>query len=321
MNNERIHKTFITAVVFGMLILTGFSAQIKVTKASALDHLQALGYSQQEAFQLVTFSNMYRIGREQESLLIQELEFEKSVLEQEIGLPFNESLDVEDLNALEKINFTRQFNEQNAQYYQTLINDANVILERYGIFFDLEEDMTLVQKSELLNNQVQTIINDLRDTALSLGALPSQVENMITHSNYDTVEALETAINQMKEEQKNQGYQFDRNGAMAMFNQVNEYRARQGLPLYAYNYDQQSCVDAEAVAYANTNIPHNWVCKTVANENAGIASVNSDYVKIAMNFFIADPPHHAVLVGNYRSAAVSIVIKEGRAYMILDVFN
>ncbi len=115
---------------------------------------------------------------------------------------------------------------------------------------------------------------------------------------------------------------FNRSLANDLFAAINSYRASIGKPPYIYNSSKQSCIDQEALAYANTSNPHNWVCDNL-NENASTAPVGSNLVSLSMNFFINDPPHEEVLSGrryNYTSAAVSVVQKNGTYYAIIGVW-
>lgn len=112
---------------------------------------------------------------------------------------------------------------------------------------------------------------------------------------------------------------FDRGIAMGIFNATNDYRSSLGLNPYIYSGEKQTCVDAEASAYASNKNPHNWVCD-VSNENASYVGVNQNVVKISMDFFISDPPHEAVLSGDYDSAAVSCAVSGGYYHCILGVF-
>ncbi len=115
---------------------------------------------------------------------------------------------------------------------------------------------------------------------------------------------------------------FNRSLASDLFNAINSYRASIGKAPYVYNSAKQSCIDQEALAYANTSNPHNWVCDNI-NENASTAAVGSNLVALSMNFFINDAPHEEVLAGrryNYTSAAVSVVQKNGTYYAIVGVW-
>ncbi len=116
---------------------------------------------------------------------------------------------------------------------------------------------------------------------------------------------------------------FNRSLANDLFNAINSYRASIGKGPYIYNSAKQSCIDQEALAYANTSNPHNWVCD-ILNEYASTASVGSNLVSLSMNFFINDAPHEEVLSGrryNYTSAAVSVVQKNGTYYAIIGVWR
>ncbi len=115
---------------------------------------------------------------------------------------------------------------------------------------------------------------------------------------------------------------FNRSLATDLFNAINSYRASIGKAPYVYNSAKQGCIDQEALAYANTSNPHNWVCDNL-NENASTAAVGSNLVALSMNFFINDAPHEEVLAGrryNYTSAAVSVVQKNGTYYAIVGVW-
>lgn len=131
----------------------------------------------------------------------------------------------------------------------------------------------------------------------------------------DNTDSLETSTST---DLPNDG-NYNRSIGQALFNSVNAYRSSIGLPPYAYNSSMQACVDSESQAYAVTQNPHNWLC-SVSNENASLAPIGSDAVKISMDFFTTDPPHEAVLSGNYTSATTSIYESNGMYYMILCVF-
>lgn len=113
---------------------------------------------------------------------------------------------------------------------------------------------------------------------------------------------------------------FDRANATALANAINAYRNSLGLSSYSYASDKQSCTDSEALAYAQTQNPHNWVCESANNENASYTAIGSDLVGITMDFFINDPPHEAPMSGNYKSIAVSVYQSDGMNYTIVDFF-
>lgn len=114
---------------------------------------------------------------------------------------------------------------------------------------------------------------------------------------------------------------YDRASASALAAAINNYRQSLGLSPYAINASQQSCTDREAKAYADTQNPHNWVCKAANNENASYTGIGTDMVGVTMNFFVNDPPHEAPMSGNYSSIAVSVYQSNGMNYTIVDFFN
>lgn len=314
-------QAIVSIVLVSCLALTGFSVQVKSLEQIATTQLLELGYTQDEARAFLTYSNLPVIAKEQELILQEQYQQLLETLEVEIGLPAV-NMPVDENSALiSKIEQAANYIEQKRSHYTTSIDQSVALLTQFDVNLEMDASLSLVQKDAMATEAVNTVVEDLKSQVSALGASQNQVDELLSDNILDSANNLNNEIIRLKAERANLGYYFDRDGAMAMFYQVNAYRASQGLAPYTYNYGQQSCVDAEAAAYASNNNPHNWACKTVANENAGISSVKSDYVKIAMNFFIADPPHHAVLVGNHQSAAVSIVIKNGTAYMILDVFN
>ncbi len=110
-------------------------------------------------------------------------------------------------------------------------------------------------------------------------------------------------------------------GREKMLAGLNDYRKSLGLPLLSYNYDKQSCIDKEALAYANNRNPHNWVCD-VDNEGSSLAPITSDYVQIALNFYTTHGSHReTVITPSYRSIAVSLVEYNGMVYMVVGYWR
>lgn len=314
-------QALVSILLVSSLALSGFTLQVKGLEQVAKRQLVELGYTQEDAQELVKYTNLHIVAKEKELHLQEEKTKYMTLLETEIGTTYEGVDNVETLTMVEQVSHLADYVDNKRTSYTSSIDQAIALLAQFEVNLELDESLNLVQKQALLTESVATIVEELKYQANKLGATESDISELITDDPLQTAIMLDNEIASLNEKRATQGYYFDRVAAMEMFNQVNAYRASQGLALYTYNHAQQSCVDLEAVAYSSNNNPHNWACTTVANENAGISSVNSDYVKIAMNFFISDPPHHAVLVGNHQSAAVSIVIKNGVAYMILDVFN
>lgn len=192
-------------------------------------------------------------------------------------------------------------------------------MTKHKIKYSINSKDTLVKQYQSLDKVIKKRLRLLENQAFDLGITTTELKKM-NKDKIKRLNQLNKAIKKIKKENSANGGQYDRAGALRMFAQINTHRRANGLLPYRYAEGRQSCVDTEARAYANTRKPHNWLCKAAANENAGLASINSNYVKVAMDFFINDPPHHRVLIGNYTSAAVSIVFKGGMAYMIVDVF-
>lgn len=204
--------------------------------------------------------------------------------------------------------------KEKAKLYSIEIKETKYekIIDEYVYYKKLVDD-----KEAILSKTV-----DANNATLSNnGFTTTQLKSLNNDNLLKTIENQEAQLKLVKSWESSISSADVKKQIMNMFNQTNEYRKSKGLTPYTYNYAKQSCVDKEAKAYAANGNPHNWLCKSAVNENAGIAGVNSNYVNIAMNFFKSDPPHEAVLSGNYKSVAISIVQSKGKMHMIMDVFN
>lgn len=315
-------KKFIILVILILNVcLAAFTVQAQASQKQAIYNLIDLGYTEAEADAMVSISNARVVVKTQTDSLDKKYQAQVKVLTNEIGVTMDDIVIDEDLKTVQIISYLEDHARKLSAEYNNRIKQSQEILSELELKVEIDTEQSLVDIHDMLQIELKSAIDKLKDDIFELGGTTLEIEALVEDDMIKTVANLESEITRLIELKDVQGYEFDRAQAMSMFEQVNAYRASMGLKPYSYNYEQQACVDSEAVAYSSNNNPHNWACATAANENAGISSINSNYVKIAMDFFISDPPHHAVLVGNHQSAAVSIVLRNGKAYMILDVFN
>lgn len=205
---------------------------------------------------------------------------------------------------------------EETQYEKLLAGNKNIKVEKEELASNLYNDYQEVVKVENKMKQLKVNINE-REEAEEQEA-EEQAKKEAQKEKEEEAAAKTLDFSNLSSDLRVEG-NFDRAIGDSMFSAINAYRSSLGLAPYSYNSSMQSCVDQEAQAYGNTQNPHNWVCP-VANENASNAPVGSDAVSISMNFFMTDPPHEAVLSGNYSSVAVSSYVQGGTNYIIVGVF-
>lgn len=313
-------KTIILAFV--LLFLVSFGAlkyyQIQVHS------LQRLGYTQDEAKDMVNPLSIYHIVTNNKNNLLQKEDDVKKELK---DLGVNEFDELEKTHLVGRVSNLNNLKDEKIKFLNNEVNRLEKIAIQMNIKYEKSNKSlynqystltTLVNKKIKIENK--KYISFLEDNGYS----KSEINKLKNKDNYKMYENLLKAVNKEKKIKKeNNGFANAsiKNAAMRMFNETNQYRKSKGLTPYKYNYAQQSCAFIEANAFAKNGNPHNWLCKAAVTENAALASVNSDYVGAAMSFFKNDPPHEAVLSGNYRSVAIAIVERNGMMYMIMDVFN
>lgn len=304
-------------VVIVLVLSVAFGSVMYYYRSQAVSELVELGYDKTKASQMVKFSNMFEIDENKKNELETKKEELKTSLIQEIGADPTTAPITEDMVLVEQVQVLDTFYQQLKTEHQTRLDDLLTYVSQQPV--TIIEEGTLIQRYQANYDQTK---NYLVEAVIKAGGIQSKAYEIINDEDpIGTIASLQTMKEEIEYNRDVNGFYYEREAAMVMFDKVNAYRASQGLSPYTYADSQQECVDIEATAYSSNKNPHNWLCKAAANENAGISSIRSDYVQIAMDFFITDPPHHVVLVGNYRSAAVSIVVLNGVAYMILDVFN
>lgn len=288
-----------------------------------VNSLTKLGYTKQQAHEMVKLTTIYNIVTNSKEELSHDINQHIKTLDN-LGVTevkVNNLISEAD-KLVEKENV---LDEYASEHKEKMDKDFSVLKKQADIFnikYDLK-NKTLYQQVTYLDKLVSKKIDGFIEFLMVNGFSTKEIKALTNESEVENATKLQKVVTaQKKELEKNLGFQSDelKNQAMRMFKLTNDYRKSLGLKPYVYNYQKQSCVFKEARAYAGNNNPHNWVCPT-ANENASIASIKSDYVAIAMRFFKTDPPHEAVLSGNYKSVAIAFVEKNGIVYMIMDVFN
>ncbi|MEG0283814.1 MAG: hypothetical protein RR543_02280 [Erysipelotrichales bacterium] len=311
--------------IFIVLLIAVFTLYSKQVQG-----LEDLGYSKDVAKEKVNYSNFYNVSDTTKDELETQIDNKKDSLnslgvnDKEIQkLPLSNEKLVNDLSLLNKQEDNRE------QYLNKEVTKLEKKAKHYKIKLAYPDD-NIYQKyiylNDALGNNYQKLVKHYYNALLKEGYSKKELLKMYDKKNLvKTLDQYENLYKKESAKKKKQASYFQTKElqaqAMRMFKETNEYRKSKGLKPYTYNYQMQSCVLREAKAYASNKNPHNWLCKAAANENAGVASINSDYVKLAMDFFKSDPPHEAVLSGNYNSVAISFVERNGTVYMIMDVFH
>lgn len=318
--NEHSKKLLICLIV--VLSLLGYFLYHSIQVKS----LTKLGYSDQDASGMVKVTTIYNIVSDHRDMLHDNIDNHSNELDK-LGVPKTkvDSILDQETKLVSKEKALSEFMTSQKTSLETKLTTLKKQADALKIDYSLK-DKKINEQVDYLDKLVTTKVN--KDTKkyetflLDNGYTSSQIDKLTNKSNYQNMLNLKKSYrSELKKQEANQGFQTQelKNEAMRMFRLTNEYRRSLGLKPYEYNYAKQSCVFKEAKAYANNKNPHNWLCPC-ANENASLANINSDYVGIAMHFFKNDPPHEAVLSGNYNSVAIAFVEKDGMVYMIMDVF-
>jgi len=305
------------ALVFSILAL--FTSTIE----SAQRELVELGYTYDKAREKVNIQNAFNIVYETKTELQEAIhsQFDKAVT---IGIDTSilDELNQEELSLVETYEYINLLIYNRVNYLDGAVSEMVAFLNEHEIAFDSE--LELYEKYRVYSDLVSEKQGEL------IQYYVNQLDR-IAYRNFELVEDNATSLENVRAAYASQqeriaslnGFQNEslQRQARRMFNLINEYRAGLGLRPFTYNYAMQSCVFLEAQTYANTRNPHPWVCQPVSNANASLASVHSDYVAIAMNFFRTSPTHEAVISGPYSSATIAFVQQGGMVYMILYVFR
>ncbi len=323
--NKTIIKQHFRKVLIGLMIIIAvfgyflyYSIQVK--------SLTKLGYSDTEAKDKVKVTTIYNIVSNHKSMLKDSINKHTSILD-ELGVSQQkiDSLTENETKLLAKETALKEYATTRKNDLESKLTTLEKQAKALNIKFDIKgkkvnEQVEYLDK--LVSKKVNKLLSNYKNFLLDNGYTKDEIKKLTSKSNYQNMITLENKVSdEKKKQEQNLGFQNKnlREQAMRMFRLTNEYRRSLGLKPYIYNYDKQSCVFKEAKAYARNKNPHNWACPC-ANENASLANVNIDYVAIAMKFFKNDPPHEAVLSGNYSSVAIAFVEKDGMVYMIMDVF-
>ncbi|WP_423363441.1 CAP domain-containing protein [Mycoplasma sp. P36-A1] len=322
---KRNHKVKVLIV---LILLSAVSSIVVLSINNATAKLVSLGYDQAHAKSLVNVSNMFDVATKQQEKLTTLIKARTEDSEK-LGI---ESNDIDKLGLsqtklysdYQKIDNLCTETESNLK---DKLKSLEIVAKEANIDYkykteDIYNRYTYLNK--LVTSNQNALIKKYTKSLTDLGFSTAQINKLKSSDKTKTLKNLKKTISAEKARiKKLDGFQSEtlKEQAMRMFKLTNQYRASLGLKAYTYNYSMQSCVFKEAAAYASNKNPHNWLCSAAANENAGLSSETSDYVQVAMDFFISDPPHEAVLSGNYKSVAIAIVNKDGMNYMIMDVFN
>lgn len=313
-------RTIILVVVLIALVSFGFVRYYQIQVHS----LQRLGYTQEESKKMVNPLSIYHIVTNTKDDLLVQLDDVKKELN-ELGI--NEDAEKGEMPLVGQVKELKSLRDEKIKFLNNEISTLEKEAKILNISYEKEGKSLYNQYSQLTLEVNKKIKKENKKNITFLeenGYSKNEINKLKTKDNFKTYENILKAVNKEKKIKKeNNGFASAaiKNEAMRMFKETNQYRKSKGLAPYKYNYNQQACVFLEANGYANNGNPHNWLCKAAANENAGLANVNSDYVGSAMTFFKNDPPHEAVLSGNYRSVAIAFVERNGMMYMIMDVFN
>ena len=320
----RKHKRKILAAFLVLLFLC--SSVLFYSKQ--VNGLTNLGYTRVEAKNMVNLTNFISVVEDERKELDNLIsEYREELIE--IGYT-NEAIDdliSEKDNLLSQKNTLLEEIDLKEKEIGLLLEKLEKQADELNIKYQFPESATSNFKKHLylkehLDKEYARLIAEYEKYLRDNGYTAAEIKHLKKGSNHTVVQNMRKEANATKKLiGENGGFQNQtlQAQAMRMFRETNKYRASLGLKPYKYNNAKQDCVFKEARAYARNKNPHNWLCD-VANENASLASVNSDYVAIAMHFFKNDPPHEAVLSGNYNSVAIAFVESNGMVYMIMGVF-
>lgn len=318
-------KTFTISIIgiltISIIFLGCFNMQVNA--------LVDLGYPKSVAKEKTKITNLFSVVSNEKKSLQKDIDHTQQELI-DLGLKNHEVLNIakDEDKLVSQLNLLKDEKEVKVSFYQKSLSQLEAIAKKYNIKYQYPDTNVYnrnIYLSTLLNKNNGKLIAQYREYLIKQGYSKQEIRKLKGKNSHETLSKLQVAYNKEAKKQNEQLNQFSskelRDSAMRMFRETNEYRASKGLRPYKYNYKMQSCVFKEANAYARNKNPHNWACQPIANENAGLASAKSDYVKLAMDFFKTDPPHEQVLLGNHNSVAIAIVTKDGMNYMIMDVFN
>lgn len=310
-----------------MILVAGIASTAYYTVQ--VNSLTKLGYTKEEAKAMTNLSSIYNIVTRNKDDLKGSISEHKDDL-MSLGYDAEDVTKIEQTcdNLVDKEQTFGQTKNTREKTLTTNVTNLESKASNYKIKYDYKNETNVYKKyvylTNLLESNYSKLIKQYRSYLLNNGYTKAEVNKLKGKTDETTLNNLKKATEKNKKDQKaNSGFASKsiKDQAMRMYRLTNEYRKSKGLKPYKYNYSMQSCVFKEAKAYSINKKPHNWLCEAAANENAGLSSSSSDYVKIAMDFFISDPPHEAVLSGNYNSVAIAIVEKDGMMYMIMDVFH
>ncbi len=323
-------KSLILVVAIAITAFATFELFTNYTE----DQIRALGFDKNETIDIVEEHGPFNAYDVVKSELEKEVEEKEFIFTNEIG----ESLDVvgnkDKLTLVEYSELLDVKTEELRVFYETEIELVTSSLVVYPLVdediidyaeFTLADEFT--SKMELLTKYESTYNDKLESLKASLrdyGVRQAEIDSLITDDIFSSIDALEEKESYMKEYNalvSTSGNTYAA-GAMDLFNRLNDHRVSKGLPAFRYNAEGQSCVDVEANSYANNKNPHNWLCKSLTSEGASLASVNSDYIKIAGDFLTTHGSHERdVVMPEYVSAACSAVERDGMVYMICGYFT
>ncbi|MDR1781455.1 MAG: hypothetical protein LBR40_00415 [Bacilli bacterium] len=317
-------KTYVKLlVIIALLIPTCYFLYANVQ----INSLTKLGYTYQEAKEMVNPFSIYNIVTREINNLEDNINTNENKLK-ELGLS-DEQIKVlveNNKTKVSKATTLKEKKEEREKLITSLIKDYEEQAKTYKISYKYASNATIYQKYQYIKKVISTklkdIVKDYQSYLLSIGYSQSEINKYKSKDLDGTVKKLKVVYDKEKKNEKLfSGFSNAKlkQQAMVMFRKINEYRASKGLKAYTYASAKQNCAFIEARAYARNKTPHNWLCDC-ANENASLASVNSDYVSIAMNFFKNDPPHERVIGGSYSSVAIAFVQSNGMVYMIVDVW-
>ena len=307
-----------------LLLFAGFLTYYN----TQVNSLVKLGYTKTDARKMTNLVSIYNIVTRSKEKLIEDVsQQKKELLALGVSNTNIEKLDLTDQKLVSQVNALVNNKEKREESVTKQLTSLEQIAKKFNVKYQYPQG-NCYQKYLYLQKTVtknfDSLISKYKKYLLNSGYTNAELNKLTSKSKYTTVTTLKKYYDtEVKNAKDNNGFQNKnlKNAAMRMFRETNSYRKSLGLKPYTYNYSLQACVFKEAKAYASNKNPHNWLCADAANENAAVSSSSSDYVGIAMNFFKSDPPHEAVLSGNYNSVAIAFVEKNGTVYMIMDVFH
>ncbi len=321
-------KIAIGALALSMIFAGSFYAYASNTSKT----INALGYSDEETEQFIEEHGIFNAYENVEKALEDEIKQKEELLITTVGV--SPEL-IENYNTLTRVEYSNAldvFTESTKLMYEENIAEVE---KKLSVFtFEEETSVENLSLSDIYNikhsllveteDEYNEKINEHKQSLLDYGMRESELESLLNGSLVEILKALGDKVAYYKEYNalvSTSGNSYA-SGSMDLFNRLNEHRVSKGLAPFEYNAAQQGCVDIEANSYANNKNPHNWLCKTLTSEGASLASVNSDYIKIAGDFLTSHGSHEADVTNpRYTSAACSAVARDGMVYMICGYFK